>query len=42
MDGFQHFGEVRIDGRSRELTVKLRDLDGAVLWATTHTPPRHF
>jgi alkaline phosphatase D len=35
MDGFQHFGEVDIDGQSADLTVRLRDLDGAVLWSTT-------
>lgn len=35
LDGFQHFGEIRIDGRSRDLTVKLRDIDGAVLWSRT-------
>ncbi|GIF62447.1 alkaline phosphatase [Asanoa ishikariensis] len=35
MDGFQHFGEVRIDRRSKDLTVNLRDLDGAVLWTKT-------
>ncbi|NJC66507.1 alkaline phosphatase [Planosporangium flavigriseum] len=34
-EGFQHFGEVDIDRHSRELTVRLRDLDGAVLWAKT-------
>jgi alkaline phosphatase D len=33
--GFQHFGEVSIDGRSRALTVDLRDRDGVSLWSTT-------
>lgn len=34
-DGFQHFGEVNIDGRSGELRVDLRDREGTSLWATT-------
>ena len=34
-DGFQHFGQVEIDGGSGDLTVRLRDLDGASLWSTT-------
>lgn len=33
--GFQHFGEVDIDGHSGDLTVRLRDLTGASLWTTT-------
>jgi alkaline phosphatase D len=37
-DGFQHFGEVEIDGRSGALTVSLRDRDGASLWSTTLHP----
>jgi len=37
-DGFQHFGEVSIDGRSGAFTVHLRDRDGASLWSTTLTP----
>jgi alkaline phosphatase D len=40
LDGFQHFGEVSIDGHSRELTVHLRDMAGASLWSTTLRPPR--
>ena len=36
--GFQHFGEVSIDGRSGAFTVHLRDRDGASLWSTTLTP----
>jgi alkaline phosphatase D len=40
LDGFQHFGEVEIDGRTRELTVHLRDGRGAALWSTTLTPRR--
>lgn len=39
--GFQHFGEVSIDGRTREFTVHLRDRDGASLWTTTLPPARH-
>jgi alkaline phosphatase D len=31
-EGFQHFGEVDVDRRSRALTVRLRDLDGRSLW----------
>lgn len=34
-DGFQHFGEVAIDGESAAMTVNLRDQAGAVLWSTT-------
>jgi alkaline phosphatase D len=30
---YQHFGEVEIDGRSRALSVRLRDGSGAVLWS---------
>jgi alkaline phosphatase D len=39
LDGFQHFGEVDIDGDSRAMTVRLRDLDGTVLWQTVLPPP---
>ncbi|MEU4245307.1 alkaline phosphatase D family protein [Actinoplanes sp. NPDC026619] len=34
-DGYQHFGEVEIDGHSGDLTVYLRDRDGVSLWSTT-------
>ncbi|ASW56288.1 alkaline phosphatase [Plantactinospora sp. KBS50] len=34
-EGYQHFGEVSIDGGSGALTVHLRDRDGASLWSTT-------
>jgi alkaline phosphatase D len=37
--GFQHFGEVSIDGRSGAFTVHLRDRDGASLWSTTLPAP---
>jgi alkaline phosphatase D len=37
-DGFQFFGEVAIDGHGKALTVRLRDLDGAVLF-TVELPP---
>ncbi|MEK8109626.1 alkaline phosphatase D family protein [Micromonospora sp. M12] len=37
--GFQHFGEVTIDGESEALTVHLRDRDGASLWTTTLPAP---
>ncbi|RZQ60433.1 alkaline phosphatase D family protein [Amycolatopsis suaedae] len=40
LDGFQHFGEVDVDGRSGELTVHLRDSRGASLWSTTLRPQR--
>ena len=36
--GLQFFGEVQIDGRSRAMTVHLRDLSGASLWSTTLAP----
>ncbi|MEU0468157.1 MULTISPECIES: alkaline phosphatase [unclassified Amycolatopsis] len=40
MAGFQHFGEINIDGRSGELRVDLRDGTGASLWSTTLEPQR--
>ncbi|WP_433060358.1 alkaline phosphatase D family protein [Dactylosporangium sp. CS-033363] len=41
MGGYQHFGEVEIDPWSRDLTVRLRDLQGSVLYSTTlHTARR--
>jgi len=39
LEGFQHFGEVDIDGHSRALTVRLRDQDNVVLWSTTLPDP---
>lgn len=36
--GYQHFGEVRIDGRSRALTVNLCDSTGKVLFSKELTP----
>jgi alkaline phosphatase D len=33
IDGFQHFGELNIDGASGDLTVDLRDATGASLWS---------
>jgi alkaline phosphatase D len=38
-EGFQHFGEVSIDGRSGAFTVHLRDRDGASLWSVTLPAP---
>ncbi|QIS02798.1 alkaline phosphatase [Nocardia brasiliensis] len=38
LDEYQHFGEVRIDGRSRELTVDLCDATGSVLFSKQLTP----
>ena len=37
-DGFQHFGEVNIDGRTGAFTVDLRDRAGVSLWSTTLHP----
>jgi alkaline phosphatase D len=36
----QVFGEVDIDGSSEVLTVRLRDLDGAVIYSVDLTPAR--
>src|SRR6185312_2241123 len=36
--GFQHFGEVSIDGDSRTLTVNLCDSTGATLWSKQILP----
>ena len=33
IDGFQHFGELNIDGGSGDLTVDLRDATGVSLWS---------
>ena len=35
---FQHFGEVDIDGDSREMTVRLLTTRGTELWSTTLKP----
>ncbi|WP_409463519.1 alkaline phosphatase D family protein [Amycolatopsis sp. GA6-003] len=40
LQGFQHFGEVNVDGASGELTVDLRDATGASLWSKTLRPQR--
>lgn len=37
-EGYQFFGEVNIDGRTRELSVTLRDLAGAALYSKTLSP----
>jgi len=39
-DGYQFFGEVDIDGDSGELTVRLREYDGTVLFTRTLQPGR--
>jgi alkaline phosphatase D len=39
-DGYQHFGEVEIDGHTGDLTVYLRDRDGVSLWSTKLSAPR--
>ena len=38
--GFQHFGEVNVDGASGNLTVDLRDATGASLRSKTLQPQR--
>lgn len=38
MEGFQHFGEINVDGESGALTVDLRDGTGASLWSKTLQP----
>jgi alkaline phosphatase D len=39
-DGYQFFGEVDIDGGSGELTVRLREQDGTVLFTQVLQPGR--
>ncbi|WP_236793666.1 alkaline phosphatase [Amycolatopsis sp. GM8] len=41
MEGFQHFGELNVDGPGGELTVDLRDGKGVSLWSKTLRPERH-
>jgi alkaline phosphatase D len=38
--GYQFYGHVRIDGRSEQMLVTLKDASGASLWATTIDPVR--
>ena len=38
LDDFQHFGEIEVDGDSRELTVRLFTTRGTELWGTTLRP----
>jgi alkaline phosphatase D len=38
MEGFQHFGEVNIDGASGQLRVDLRNGNGTSLWSKTLQP----
>jgi alkaline phosphatase D len=38
LEGFQHFGEVDVDGHSGELTVHLRDGAGTALWSKSLRP----
>jgi alkaline phosphatase D len=40
LEGFQHFGEVNVDGGSGALTVDLRDGQGVSLWSKTLVPQR--
>ena len=40
--GFQHFGEVNVDGASGNLTVDLRDATGASLRSKTLQPQRRW
>jgi len=37
-EGYQYFGQVDVDGRSGELTVRLRDLDGRTLFRKDLAP----
>ena len=37
-DGYQFFGQVAIDAASREMTVRLRDIDGEVLFEQVLDP----
>lgn len=37
-EGHQYFGEVEIDSRTRQLTVSLRDVDGAAIYTRTLDP----
>jgi len=37
-DGYQFFGEVAVDGHSGVMTVRLRDIDGAVLFGVDLEP----
>jgi alkaline phosphatase D len=39
-EGFQFFGEVEIDGHTEQLTVTLRDVDGAALFSRVLDPAR--
>jgi alkaline phosphatase D len=38
--GMQFFGEVEIEARSQWMTVRLRDMAGAVLFSRTLSPER--
>jgi alkaline phosphatase D len=38
--GYQYFGEVDIDGSSKVMTVRLRDIDGKVLYSVAIDPQR--
>ncbi|MYW00184.1 alkaline phosphatase D family protein [Streptomyces sp. SID3343] len=40
LEGFQHFGEIDIDGPTGNLTVRLRDARSTVLWTKTLVPTR--
>ncbi len=39
-DGFQFFGHVKVNGKTKQLTVTLRDTADTALWATTIDPVR--
>jgi len=39
LDGYQHFGEVFIDGQTSELRVDLLDAAGTVLFSQLLPPP---
>lgn len=38
LEDFQHFGEIDVDGATRELTVRLRSTRGEALWERTLVP----
>jgi alkaline phosphatase D len=40
LEGFQHFGEMQVDGHSGDLTVRLRDAESSVLWSKTLQAPK--
>ena len=39
-DGMQFFGHVKVDGKTKQMTVTLRDVADQALWSTTIDPAR--